>query len=332
MDGVHLKKSCQWDAISKCYSGYADFGCGSSLTDLPLAKEAIVFMVVGLAKFFELPIGYVLIESISAEQLAACIQDAICRLFEQSGVQVRGLVMDGNAVNFSAYRLLGAHLPDRTHFPHPILAHHRVYILPDNCHMFKLVRNHLAERGVLLSVDGNLIKWNLLEQLHELQEAEGVLAGSRLRREHIPEWNKHIMKVKFAVQALSRSTADALQFCHDVTFIKIMDRAFDMNNSCSPAAVGFKATLRPNKLPLSLSFVRQTALMGLHEATGKCKPILGTRKKTCIIGYVSLMRSTIALAHELFEEQPPMHYLLTYRLCQDRIEHLFGNISDLGVA
>ena len=59
------------------------------------------------------------------------------------------------------------------------------------------------------------------------------------------------MKVKFAVHALSRLTADALQFCHDVgisgfeevygtvTFIKIMDRAFDMNNSHSPAAVSF---------------------------------------------------------------------------------------------
>ena len=91
------------------------------------------------------------------------------------------------------------------------------------------------------------------------------------------------MKVKFAVQALSRSTADALQFCHDVgisgfedvegtvTFIKIMDRAFDMNNSRSPAAVGFKAPLRPNKLPLFESVFRETetSLMGLREATGK---------------------------------------------------------------
>ena len=172
------------------------------------------------------------------------------------------------------------------------------------------------------------------------REAEGVLAGNRLRREHIPEWNKHIMKVKFAVQALSRSTADALQFCHDVgisnfedvegtvTFIKIMDRAFDMNNSRSLLQSVLKLLCDPTSCHcLSLSFMRQRQLswvcMKPLESTNQ---YLALTRKACIIGYVSLMRSTIALAHELFEEQPPMRYLLTYWLCQDRIEHLFRNI------
>ena len=54
VDGIHLKKACQWDAINKRYTGYADFGCGSDLTDLPMAKEAVVFLVVGLASVVQL--------------------------------------------------------------------------------------------------------------------------------------------------------------------------------------------------------------------------------------------------------------------------------------
>ena len=90
-----------------------------------------------------------------------------------------------------------------------------------------------------------------------------MLAGNRLHREHISEWNRHIMKVEFAVQRLTNSTADALQFCHDVgesgfedvegtvNFIKMVDRLFDMNNSRSPAAARWLQLMRlyfPGKL------------------------------------------------------------------------------------
>ena len=62
------------------------------------------------------------------------------------------------------------------------------------------------------------------------------------------------MKVNLAAQTLSSSVADALQFCRDdlglasfaecgatVRFIRIIDRIFDLMNSCNPLAKGFKA-------------------------------------------------------------------------------------------
>jgi len=82
----------------------------------------------------------------------------------------------------------------------------------DPSHMIKLVRNTLADLKVLRNGEGQEIKWEFLQKLHDIQSKEGVHAGNKLRTSHI-DWQRQKMKVSLATQTLSRSVADALKFC-----------------------------------------------------------------------------------------------------------------------
>ena len=65
---------------------------------------------------------------------------------------------------------------------------------------------------VLKDKDGNAIKWQFVEELHKLQESEGLHLANKLRSDHI-KWKPQKMKVNLAAQALSSSVADALEYC-----------------------------------------------------------------------------------------------------------------------
>jgi hypothetical protein len=54
-----------------------------------------------------------------------------------------------------------------------------------------------------------------LVELHKLQEKMGLHLANKLSSTHI-NWKQQPMKVKLAVQTLSRSVADAIDYCRDV--------------------------------------------------------------------------------------------------------------------
>lgn len=81
--------------------------------------------------------------------------------------------------------------------------------------MFKLVRNAFGDLGNFLDGKSNTIEWELIRRLHNLQGKKGLHLGNELRTAHI-EYFKKKMNVKLAVQLLSDSLADSLQFCLDL--------------------------------------------------------------------------------------------------------------------
>ncbi|KAF4530741.1 hypothetical protein B566_EDAN007962 [Ephemera danica] len=94
------------------------------------------------------------------------------------------------------------------------------------------------------------------EALVFMVEKEKLRAGNKLRKRHI-QFRKQIMKVNLAVQTLSASVADAIEFCNKdmkliefrdsaptVEFIRTVDRAFDHLNSRNPYGKGIKAPLK----------------------------------------------------------------------------------------
>jgi len=68
--------------------------------------------------------------------------------------------------------------------------------------MLKWLRNCFASYGILLDGSGGKINWNYTEQLHKLQEANGVRLRNKLNAAHIM-WCKQKMKVNLTVQTLS---------------------------------------------------------------------------------------------------------------------------------
>lgn len=96
----------------------------------------------------------------------------------------------------------------------------------------------------------------LLAALVALQRKEGMWLGNKLTKVHA-QWKKQKMKVWYAVQALSASVADALDFCEHVLklpqfwgasatskFVRVFDHLFGLLNSRNLFARSYKATLR----------------------------------------------------------------------------------------
>ena len=100
------------------------------------------------------------------------------------------------------------------------------------------------------------------------------------------------MKVSLAAQTLSSSIADAINFLDNglqlqhfkgsestVEFIRIVDRLFDILNSRSPVAKGFKQPLRLSTQGRWLSILQNTAhdLLSLKSVDGQ--PLIHHRRK-----------------------------------------------------
>lgn len=142
-----------------------------------------------------------------------------------------------------------------------------IAIFPDPAHMVKLVRNTFGEKKIIIDGDNNIIKFDYLEKLLILQESEGLHLANRLKKQHI-SFFKQKMKVKLATQLLSKSVADALEFCKNVLclddfqsceptikFIRIFNDAFDILNSRNLNSYG-KKKLCAHKTWKTLTFLK----------------------------------------------------------------------------
>ncbi|KAJ4923070.1 hypothetical protein JOQ06_027806, partial [Pogonophryne albipinna] len=111
--------------------------------------------------------------------------------------------------------------------------------------------------GVLVREDGQQIMWKYIEELHKLQEKEGLRLGNKLKMAHI-QWRNQKMKVNLAAQLFSSSVADALEYSEKalkypqftgsaatVQFLRTIDAAFDVLNSRNPLGTGHKAPIKP---------------------------------------------------------------------------------------
>ena len=96
-------------------------------------------------------------------------------------------------------------------------------------------------------------------------------------------WTKQKMKVNLAVQTLSSSVADSLEFCVStlilpqfigcettITFIPMMDRLFEILNSRNPFAKGYKSPFRQSNEFIWLPFLQQVKayVLGLTDDKG----------------------------------------------------------------
>ena len=213
MDAMHLKSSVQWSPALKRFVGYEDFGNGAC-EEGDMAREVLVLLAVGLTRAWRAPLAYFLTaKPLSAEQQMPIVREALLRLAAVN-VRARCVVFDGTNANKATVELLGADLPDRPFFQHPSIDDAVVYCIMDNAHMVKLARNTLAKHA-MKNKDGKVISWSYIKELHSLQTKEGLRFANKLTAAHVDEWHRRKMKVKLAVQVLSQSVADALQFLLD---------------------------------------------------------------------------------------------------------------------
>ena len=197
-------------------------------------------------------------------------------------------------------RELGARLdPDNMvpFFQHPCDPSQRVHVVLDLVHMLKLVRNSLGSSKVISSPNGD-VKWDYIQNLHELQEEIGLRAGNKLKKTHI-QWQQNKMKLSIAAQTLSASVADSLDFLREdlkmiqfqgskptSEFIRLFDRLFDVFNSKNFLGRNFKAPLKIENQHEWLSLFGEASLYIQNLKKSDGTPILESKIKTGFLGFL----------------------------------------------
>ncbi|KAF4527952.1 hypothetical protein B566_EDAN014125 [Ephemera danica] len=347
LDEMHLKKYISFTGTE--FSGLVDLGTSLDPEglDRPVATEALVFMVVCLNSNWKLPVAHFFTNGLTGKEKANLINECLIRL-QEVGVTVESLTCDGPTVNFSMCEKLGANLDlDKLqcHFLHPSSGH-KIQIMLDPCHMIKLIRNTLEAKKILYNSKNEKIEWKYIALLHELQEKEKLRAGNKLRKKHL-QFRRQIMKVNLAVQTLSSSVADAIEFCNrdmnnsefkdsppTVEFIRIVDRAFDHLNSRNPYGKGLKAPLQQHNEADWRPFFQNAMdyIYGLKIM--KNEQLIPLYKSPCRTGFIGLYTGLFSV-RDMYDrlcsgEDPKLKYLLTYKFSQDHLELFFGAIRARG--
>ena len=191
MDEVAIRKQLDFDTATDTFVGYVDMGVElDDMGGLPLAHEALVFMIVSLSESWKLPLAYFLIAGLNGTERANLVTLCLQKLYEV-GVDIVSLTFDGSSANIAMAGVLGASLSMhdmRPTFKHPSDPNWNISIFLMLV-MLKLFRNALAEKSVLIDSDGNEIKWQYLKDLQELQSEEGLLAANKLNERHI-QWTR----------------------------------------------------------------------------------------------------------------------------------------------
>ena len=211
LDEMTIRKHVEWDG--KRFCGFVDVGTDIEDDSAPVANEALVFMAVCLTEHWKIPLGYFFVSNMSGQERANLVKQCVMKL-NDVGVRTVSLTCDGPSCHFTMMKELGASLeyPNiKPYFPHPADSSKKIYVLLDVCHMLKLTRNMVAQLQILNDMNGKAIRWKYFEELHCLQETEGLRLGNKLKS-HI-NYEKQKMKVNLAAQTLSSIVADAIDFC-----------------------------------------------------------------------------------------------------------------------
>lgn len=335
VDEIAIRKNLEWDGTK--FHGYVNFGAEVDDDRMSLAKEAFVLMAVCINGKWKIPIGYFFVDGLNGSQKRSLVEKGI-RLCQDAGIKVVSLTFDGAPSNISMANMFGLKTDTdniKTNFK---IGNDNIYMYYDPCHMIKLVRNTIGEKKNLTDIDGLPIQWEYIKMLEELQENEGLHLGNKLRKAHI-NFFKQKMKVRLAVQLLSASVADALEYCQQklgleqfrgcegtIKFIRIMNNIFDILNSRSLAAPNFKKAVNPGNIEKVKTFVDYAKKYISNLKFGDGEYVINSRRKTGFIGLIVCLESTLALYKELVHEQKHLIYFPVYKVSQDHLELFFSSI------
>lgn len=246
VDEMAIRQQIEWDHHSNSWMGFIDYGSKLKSTDIPVAKEAIVFLLTAINDSWKMPIGYFFINGLTAVERCNLITECF-HFLKNLDIEIVSLTFDGAPSNIGMAKELGAIMDYNNLNPtfiHPTNDTKSIYVILDVCHMLKNVRNVLGAKKIFFNAKGEAIEWKYFQMLEELQNTEQLHIANRLRKSHI-EWFKQKMNVRIAAQTFSQSVADAFRFLKlennmdfknvepTIEFVVIINNLFDILNSFS---------------------------------------------------------------------------------------------------
>lgn len=140
--------------------------------------------------------------------------------------------------------------------------------------------------------------------------------------------------MNLAAQTISGSVATALEFLKNlgvadfvdceptIKFINRVDKLFDILNSRSPWAKGYKAPMKEANEDLWRSFFADTIKYLSYCTNIEGIPLWKTTSKTPIIGFIVSAMSCCGI-FDIYVKNSYLNYLLTYKCSQDHLEIFF---------
>jgi hypothetical protein len=132
IDEMAIKKHVSWDG--KKFRGYVDLGNSVEDDDSAhIAKDALVFMVVGVNETWKVPVGYFFIDGLSGKERANLIKVCTKKLHDV-GVDIISLICDGPSCHFAMLQALGVELTPlkiKPYFLHPLDENKKIYVFLD---------------------------------------------------------------------------------------------------------------------------------------------------------------------------------------------------------
>lgn len=339
-DEMSIRKHLQWS--NNQMVGF-EKKPGLETQNVGLAKDVLVFMFSEISDSWQIPVAYYYIASITGEEKTELIRTIIGNLHEV-GVKITNITFDGHKTNLAASDQLGADLNvfSNTFDPSFNIDGTAVNIILDPSHMIKLIRNSIAGSQIH-DAENKPIKWVYFERLVRFERRRNFGSMHKMTQGHI-DYHSNEMNVKLAVQTLSASTANAMEFLlqkgHSefkgaeptIKLIRIFNDIFDVFNSTKSTI----STAIPLKRKISRENVEQILLLfdeanayvkglKLRNKSGKLTPLCSSVLKTGFMGAVVNMASLKAMYERLIESNQiatfPTHYL-----SQDHLEAFFAKI------
>ena len=100
MNEMAIRQHVKWDGNK--YHGFIDMGTELDDDCLPVAKEALTFMVVSHRSSLKVPVGYFLIDGLGSTERSEIVLQALSKL-HSVGVNIVSLTCDGSIVSFDTH-------------------------------------------------------------------------------------------------------------------------------------------------------------------------------------------------------------------------------------
>lgn len=174
-DEMAIRQHVQWLDDKIEFAGFITFGkVQEDAESLPLATQALVFLVTGIIERFHLPIAYYFINEL--ENIDKCIlMSSVIEELTIIGVKTISSTFDGHPTNITACEILGCNFDlDNFHpqFKNPSDSTSLIYTFFDPPHMLKLTRNHLSAQKVFYDRSKRAIEWKYFELLVDIKHEE----------------------------------------------------------------------------------------------------------------------------------------------------------------
>lgn len=180
MDEMSISQHVEFDERSDMTM--STVGLTLKIMCYPLPRTHKCFMQLGLIRLLRQLQDFFKIDSVNSSQKVNFVTQYLTLLSEVK-TDIISFTYDGYPINCSMTYQLGCKFEEndfKTHFSHPVTK--KIFnIILDPCHIFKLVRNTLGEKGSIVDEKNKLIDWRYISTLNGLQVGEGLHLGNKLK-------------------------------------------------------------------------------------------------------------------------------------------------------